>query len=362
MVSCFRLTIGLSVLAVAAGATANPSYTVSVLSHGGFNNVTLKAVNSSGTVIGNAKDEHNNPIALLWRPGQAPVNLKDLGIDVHEAVDISDSGFILAKGPNPLGSSSIRWSQSTGSVELGMTSYNPIGVNNTGQVTGDLVPTLSSMRSYIWSETSGFHTLPHEGLPYTFSTGINNNGQVLFAGANGSGFNQASLWSPATGTVVIGNPLGGVGTEAIGLNDHGAVTGTYDYAGGRRAFYWTPDNGLVTLDTGNLGSTAVAINNLNQVIGIDYTGNLQGYYYLWSPDTGMQNLYNLLDPSAAGWTFERLHAISDSGHIVGTGRLGNSYYSVLLTPTNIVPEPSSLLALAGGAALLVRRRRKKRSQ
>ncbi len=363
MVSCFRLTIGLSVLAVAAGATANPSYTVSVLSHGGFNNVTLKAVNSSGTVIGNAKDEHNNPIALLWRPGQAPVNLKDLGIDVHEAVDISDSGFILAKGPNPLGSSSIRWSQSTGSVELGMTSYNPIAVNNAGMVAGDLVPSLEQAKSYFWKESDGFQTIPHQGLPFTFARAINNHSQVLFAGHIQNGWQQSFLWSSSTGTQMITNPYG-VGSNPIDINDNGYVTGNFDHSGGlHAAFVWSQTGGLISLGTaGGLGSGATAINNLNQVIGQSNTATLQRVSFLWTQQTGMMNLESLLDPSSAGWIIERTFALSDSGHIVGTGRLGNSYYSVLLTPTNIVPEPSSLLALAGGAALLVRRRRKKRSQ
>lgn len=362
MVSCFRLMIGLSALAVTTASFAGPSYTLSVLPNTGFNNVSLKAVNSSGVVIGNARDQDGNPVAIMWRPGQAPINLRELGIDAHEAVDITDSGFILAKGSSPLGLSSIRWSQSTGSVELGMTSYNPIAVNNAGMVTGDEPPSWDYAKSYLWTDSDGFQTVPHQGLPFTFARAINASGKVLFAGTSQNGFTQSYIWSPTSSTQQVANPYG-VGSDPIGLNDNGFVTGTYDHSGGvRTAFVWSATGGLINLGTaGGLGSTATAINNLNQVIGQSNTATLQGVSFLWTQETGMVNLNSLLDPSATGWTIERTFALSDGGHIVGIGRLGNDYHSVLLTPNSIVPEPSSMLALAGTLGFLLRRRRKNAS-
>ncbi len=208
---------------VASAAVAAPSFTVSVLAHGGFNNVTVKAVNSSGVVIGNAKDQDGNPVALMWRPGESPVNLKSLGMDVYDVADISDSGFILGKGSGDFNPKTIRWSQTTGSHELGPTSYNPIAVNNAGMVIGEEVSNWDEAKSYLWSESNGFQSVPHQGLPFTFVRGIDSSGKVLFAGKPQSGRTQSYIWSPGIGTQQITNPFG-VGSDPIGINDQGAVT------------------------------------------------------------------------------------------------------------------------------------------
>lgn len=73
----------------------------------------------------------------------------------------------------------------------------------------------------------------------------------------------------------------------------------------------------------------------------------------------MQDLNNLLADAAPGWTLQSAEDISNAGHIVGYGlNAQGRAEAFLLTP--IVPEPSSLMALAGGLLALggvIRRRR-----
>ncbi len=74
----------------------------------------------------------------------------------------------------------------------------------------------------------------------------------------------------------------------------------------------------------------------------------------------MQNLQNLVNSSAAGWTIMFANSINDAGQIVGYGTdPSGKTEGFLLTPT---PEPATItllgsaLSLLAGFGLLKRRR------
>jgi probable HAF family extracellular repeat protein len=117
--------------------------------------------------------------------------------------------------------------------------------------------------------------------------------------------------------------LGGASSVAVAVNSTGQVigvsdTGLFDPDTGVsvwHAFSWTARGGMVDLGTnGYRGSTAVAVNDLGQVIGTVFNENenVDPQAFLWTADHGMRELGTL------GGTTSVATAINNFGQVVGT--------------------------------------------
>jgi probable HAF family extracellular repeat protein len=254
--------------------------------------------------------------------------------------------------------------------------------------------------------------LPGPDLPFTVNH-INSSWQMsgtVYLDLNGP--LHALLYS-------LGNPLdlgtlGGTNSEALNLNDAGAVVGWSQTAGPNpspRAFLFA--NGVMT-DLGVLGhnpfsgptfSIAYDVNNANQVVGASTTadghvspflydhgamrdlgildggadglalalndaGQVVGYFttdstasqthaFLFS-DGVMRDLNDLV-PAGSGWTLTSALGINNAGQIIGQGRYDGQSRAFLLTPV-AVPLPRAaypaLATLAVAAVLPVARHRR----
>ncbi len=91
-------------------------------------------------------------------------------------------------------------------------------------------------------------------------------------------------------------------------------------------------------------SYAYGVNDSGEVVGSSIVSG-QPHAFLYN-GTSMLDINNLIDP-AMGYTVTHAHAINNSGDVIGTGgTLQGGYDDVLLLIP--VPEPSTVLALAGG--------------
>jgi probable HAF family extracellular repeat protein len=97
---------------------------------------------------------------------------------------------------------------------------------------------------------------------------------------------------------------------------------------------------------------AYAVNALGVIVGTSEVASAPFHAFVYR-DGAMRDLNGLIAP-APGWTLEIAWDVSDSGLIVGWGRLNGQQRSFVLTP---VPEPSSLTLLATAAATALVRRR-----
>jgi probable HAF family extracellular repeat protein len=339
----------------------------------------------------------------------------NLGPDVVGAYSfataINASGLVsgvMTEEPNDLGFQFAFESRGDGSaprrfpsLEYGAVPIRPSGMNDLGQLTGEigndyqvaflLTPDATPNGTIV--ELAGF------GGEYTVGTAINNSGQVagysssrvdshveafvwmnngrriidlgtfggrvckaLFINASGqvAGFgdfpgntrSHVFFWRNDGGRMQDLGTLGGANSSAHALNDSGQVAGDADkYNGATHAFVWMND-GTAMKDLGTFGGTESSANDINfsgQVTGYATFAGGASHAFLWRNDgTKMQDLNKLIDPTDPLKPFITLTNggfINDSGDILAYGtdsRTGEDAVPYLLQGTVLTLSPRSL--------------------
>lgn len=244
-------------------------------------------INARGQVAGWRIDAEGNLRAFLWEDG-ALTDLGTLGGTFSIALALNDRGQVV--GSSRLADGSIRaflWENGTmtdlGTLDGGWLS-GAFAINNLVQVTGWSVycSTCSANERHAFLWDNG--TMTDLGVG-TFSEGYGVNVRSQVVGRS-SGFG-AFLWE--AGTITRLGTLGGVQSEAKGINDRRQVVGWSTLPGNFPFHAWLWDDGTMT-DLGTLpdggGSVAYAVNAPGQVVGVSGPGvNTQvpasGRAFLW---------------------------------------------------------------------------------
>jgi probable HAF family extracellular repeat protein len=263
---------------------------------------------------------------------------------------VNDWGLVVGTSWHDLATNhAFIWSRPGGMVDLG----TPPGVlegsagksiNLLGQVVGagfDLVVGSGDggieddPHAFLWTSAGGMQLLGNlPGGQYSLAYGINNLGQVVgvaeTTGACCIPIFDAFLWTSRDGMVDIG------AWTAVAINDLGQVVGSnYQpyFQPEDHAVLWTRNQGLRDLGTlpGGNQSSAAAINDFGWVVGWSTTASSTSHAMLWLPHSRMWDLNHLI-PANSGWVLNSATGINFWGQIVGSGTRNGKPHGFLLTP------------------------------
>jgi len=355
------------------------------------------SINNAGQVAFTAETSYQR--AFLYTPGVGVTQLPTLGGNTAYATSINDLGQVVGYGDsqvpragNGFNGSPQAFVYSAGTMtnlggSLGGTTSWAYDINNSGQVVGAVYNSAAhpfAQRAYLYGTGGSTATdLGTFGGNNGQAGAINNLGSISGMAEDFNSQNQSStyrLFTFAGGAMAnLGiNPSLGIGSRGVyDMNDAGQVVGNFSVStsfGGRiHAFLAT--GGMVT-DLGTpIGQesrnvTPYGINASGWVVGATTTSNGGSPLPFLYANGAMHSLNSLAAPllsdgNTAGFTsLQYASDINDQGQITGYGTylFGDGSvrtYMPYVLSISAVPEPSSLLMLAGGLIVvsLVRRRR-----
>lgn len=190
-------------------------------------------------------------------------------------------------------------------------------VNDVGQIAGFSAVSFDNARAFRW-ENGALVNLGTLGGAFSFANGINDLGQIVGQSMTSAMEEHAFLWED--GVLSDLGTLGGDTRSVAGdINNLGQIVGLSQpsFVGADfRAVLWPADGGMLDLGTlGGVFSVAIAINDLEQIVGMAATGAGDSHAFLWQ-DGVMQDLGTL------GGTSSTAAGINELGQVVGWSTTG----------------------------------------
>jgi probable HAF family extracellular repeat protein len=212
-------------------------------------------------------------------------------------------------------------------------------INDSNVVAGYVFSLSGATRAFRWTGATGMQGL--DSLPRglnSAATGINNLGQIVgYSSSAGQSNNWHACWWPKSNGVIptdLGTLPGDVASGANGINVHGAIVGESGSTVTVHAILWTATTGMKDLGLLNnsLWTSATAINDSGEVVGVAYPPHGNPYHaFIWTQAGGMKDL-NQLIPSGTGWILVWATGVNAKGQITGIGTLRGQSHAFLLTP------------------------------
>jgi probable HAF family extracellular repeat protein len=336
-------TVALVLCGFATHAAAQTQYSVTDLGTlTAFNVSQAGGINTPGQVAGSSSDTVSGvDHGFVWTSGSLQ-DVGTLGFSSSAAVGINDSGQASGEVYNSAGPShAFWWSSGAGLTDIHMsasfTSSEALGtVNAAGQIVGSLTRADGGLtHPFQWSGGSGMADLgPMPGMTDGFASNINDSGQVVGTSWNATD-GRAFLWTSGGGFTDLGTPPGFQYAWATAINASGQVVGqASNNTGPIDGFMWTAATGMTDLGPlpGFLYIQPYAINGPGVVVGqASNDPQTSGRAFVWQ--NGVMTDLNTLIPGDSGWVLRIATGINDGGQITGTGTVGGQTHAFLLTPT-----------------------------
>lgn len=333
------------------------------------------AINSSGTVVGQARNSFNHDLPVRWNAAGTPTILQTL-TTLHNAPprpgganDINDNGIAVGWSGRfhptislNLGDRAVRWDAAGNVMELGQVSFQSVpcgentcsiayseayAVNNSGVAVGravvfDATESHDGDRAVRWNSAGVATQLGHlgtENSPTSADTlaaawAVNETGDAvgfaykynagMFKGTRAVRWNHDSTAALELG--LLGTAVNGVSSsKAYTINNVGTAVGwvvKYDEHGvaeGLRGVTWDTSGQVTELQSLQSTTNAAAIDVNDDGVAVGWSDSPSGRQaVLWRADGSVLNLNTLLDPND-GWQLTEALAISNTGWIAGLG-------------------------------------------
>lgn len=278
----FRSAFISSLLAFGAAPAPAADYIVTPLQDvpSGYEDIYVSGIGSTGTISGYAF-RLDSYTAVIWDGAGVATSLFPGDSGESTAYDVNASGQVLVNYYGPY-----IWQDGVATpISVNVSAqplYGPDAMNDAGDVTGTgyfLVDSSYQRHAFVVRDgvTVDLGVLP--GATASWSTGINNAGDVVGYSYTPDNLSRAVLWRDGA-IVNLGTLSGQTSSTATAVNDNGRVVGS----SGTRMFTW--ENGVMT-DLGGFGAGAVmnprAINNHGDIVGqVSYPASNTSKAFLWS--------------------------------------------------------------------------------
>lgn len=357
---------GLMAIIATTPVLAAPAYQLTDLGSFGGSRMNPMAINNHGMVVGGAIAEGANiTLAFRWDAEGGLAQLPAMSSNRSAyANDINDDGLIVGQAYTPSlnVSRAVSWSPPSHGFPSSLFVYNDyaaaVAVNDHGVVAGNREAEAYSngtQRAFAWDAEDGVQELePVSGTSWqTRSTALAINDAGIVVGSSGSdrSHNPPVRWMPDGSAVSLFGSEQRSG-RAVDINNAGEILIT----SGSGTATWTQEEGLrdlISLDSSRL--VGRGLNEHGFVVGVAREAGQDDRPFAWSEEHGTRYLQDLLDASGTGWQLLSANAVNDHGWIVGEALVDGDRHGYMLQP---IPEPTSLILVAGSAALLLTSRRR----
>jgi probable HAF family extracellular repeat protein len=313
---CRKIFYLMTVCLLASGAYAQ-SYTAVDLGTLRAGSARVHGVNESGQAVGASGRPHGEETrAFFW---EKHGGMRDLGTlpggDYSSAFAINDSGVVVGTSNTANSQHAFSWTAAQGLHDLGTLSgadaSSAFAINNQGQIAGS-----TGTHAALWT-AGAIQDLGTLGGLTSEAHGVNNLGAVVGV-SDTSSTPHAFLWTNGS-MQDLGVLSGDTISRADHINDSGMVVGASQGSGGVRAFVWTSGAGMQSLGASSgIYSEAFDINNAGQVVG-EMANSLGTHAFLWTSQSGMIDLNEVVTNLPGDVVLTGAFSINEKGQIVAFG-------------------------------------------
>jgi probable HAF family extracellular repeat protein len=329
-----------------------PSYTIQDLGliDGAVPAVT--GINASGAVAGSV-NTMNGPRAVVYTDDNGFVYVSGLEAVFSNAVDINDAGVVAGYMQTENGFRAFRTTATgpeaiappaDGTMTLGL------AINEAGVVVGSV--SIAGSRAFRAPGTTAELVPTITGGTVNLACGVNESGQVTGMSSNASGIQHAFRTEPDDSVTDLGSLAGANGTStACAINDMGHVAGRTAVAGSTAMHAFVYTDHMQDIDTLNSAASSGEAISGNTVVGTVATA-AGSHAFIYTPEDGMVDL-NTRIPSNSGWVLMTAKGINANGQIVGQGSFNGEMRAYRLTPelpTDVTPP--SIDAISANPAFI----------
>jgi uncharacterized membrane protein len=287
------------------------------------------AINNLGDVVGEAENDYERE-AVLWRLGQPPTFLGFLTQD--QTVGRSSIAWGINDARQITGSSTYSWDPNVSGEYPDPPTYPMWDYHSSVHAFRWQTGTMTELSDLSVGQAPDPSYPDPTGKGYSLGWAINRYGVVAGQSDNNLATqNIGSVWhlvhytlravrfdAPAPSDLGIISPDGV--TEALAINDHGAIVGSLQ--GYSEAFFQV--NGQTQSIAPYSGvSIATGLNNLDHVVGVSGDSTKA---FIWIPTSNLSENERVIDLGAlsqeANFVNTSANAINDRDQIVGSGRFG----------------------------------------
>ena len=279
----------------------------------GDTSLDVRAINNRNQIVGwTAVSDGVSPSrAFIW---ERNAGMRDLGsLPGHTsmvATDINDAGTVVGDATDPETGESLAfiWTKGRGvrapDTSLGGVNSFATGINRSGQIVGASQTGTGEFHAFLREANGDVLDLGAfaDGTGSSGATAVNGLGQVVGTLVFGP-FQDGFLWNERDGlALVLKDPPPAFFVFPQDINNGGEIVGDIVGREPGRAFRWKLGEGFLFLGTlsgiDTHFATARAVNLFGTIVGGSQTTSGDVHGFVWSSQTGMRDLNEMIDPSS----------------------------------------------------------------